>query len=114
MAAIEVKKYKNDPKSFYSYLWQAKVKEISFQHTGPSNLKLLDIVFESTGDDSIPAELLIRLETPMSEINAFLNKLIEAIDHPKPHPWDEDLFDKAVTGKTVRELNEELMNKYVK
>ena len=38
-----------------------------------------------------------------------LDKLVQAIEHPMPHPWNEDKFYKAVTGKTVREENELLI-----
>jgi len=112
MESIKVKQYKNDPRSFFTYLDSARAKEIAFQHTESPELKLLDIVFEIVLDDSRPAEFLIRLETPMSEVQNLLNKLVQAIEHPMPHPWDEDKFDRAVTGKTIRERNEELLRKY--
>jgi hypothetical protein len=107
MESIKVKQYKNDPKSFFTYLGSARVKEIAFQNTESPDLKLLDIVFETDLEDHHPAEFLIRLETPMAEVRSLLKKLIQAIKYPVPHPWDEDKFDKAVTGKTVRERNEE-------
>jgi hypothetical protein len=110
--SIKVKQYKKDPKSFFTYLGSARAKEIAFQHTESRDLKLLDIVFEVALDDQSPAEFLIRLETPMAEVGNLLNKLVQAIEHPMPHPWDEDKFDRAVTGKTVRERNEELLRKF--
>jgi hypothetical protein len=48
----------------------------------------------------------------MTEVRDLLNKLIQAIEHPMPHPWDEDKFDRAVTGKTIRERNEELLRRF--
>ena len=112
MDTIKVKQYKNDPRSFFTYLGSARAKEIAFQHTESPDLKLLDIVFEIALDDHRPAEFLIRLETPMTEVRTLLNKLVQAIEHPMPHPWNEDKFDRAVTGKTVRERNEELLRKF--
>ena len=109
MESIKVKQYKKDPRSFFTYLGSARAKEIAFQHTDNPDLKLLDIVFETVLDDHRPAEFLIRLETPMTEVQTLLDKLVQAIEHPMPHPWDEDKFDKAVTGKTVREENELLI-----
>ena len=114
MKSIEVKQYKDDPQSLYSYLGQAGIKAVTFQHTEDPKLKLLDIAFEIRLDSKLPAEFLIRIETPMSEINALLEKLTQAIKNPKPHPYDEDLFDRAVTGKTLRKRNEELVKKYLK
>jgi len=114
MESIKVKLYKDDPSSLYSYLGQAGIKAVTFQHTEDPNLKLLDIAFEMRLDSKLPAEFLIRLETPMNEIKALIKKLMEAIKNPKPHPYDEDLFDRAVTGKTLRERNEELVKKYLK
>jgi hypothetical protein len=107
--SINVKQYKNDPRSFFTYLGSARAKEIAFQHTESPDIKLLDIVFEVTLDDHCPAEFLIRLETPVTEVQTLLHKLVQAIEHPMPHPWDEDKFYRAVTGKTVREENELLI-----
>ena len=109
MDSIKVKPYKNDPSSFFTYLGEARAKEIALQHTDSRGSALLDIVFEVDLGDHRPAELLIRLETPLAEVRALLDKLGQAIQHPKPHPWDEDKFDKAVTGRTVREQNEEML-----
>jgi hypothetical protein len=109
MDSIKVGQYKNDPRSFFTYLGSARAKEIAFQPTESPDLKLLDIVFEIVLDDQRPAEFLIRLETPMSEMRTLLNKLGQALKHPKQHPWDEDKFDRAVTGRTIRERNEELL-----
>jgi hypothetical protein len=112
MESIKVRQYKNDPRSFFTYLGSARGKEIAFQHTENPDVKLLDIVFEVALDDHRPAEFLIRLETPMTEVRDLLNRLIQAIEHPMPHPWDEDKFDRAVTGKTIRERNEELLRRF--
>lgn len=109
MNTIKTKEYKNDPRSFFTYLGSARAKEIAFQHTESPDLKLPDIVFEIVLDDHRPAEFLIRLETPMTEVRNLLTKLVQAIEHPRPHPWDEDKFHKAVTGKTIRESNEEFL-----
>ncbi|MBM4287911.1 MAG: hypothetical protein FJ135_07140 [Deltaproteobacteria bacterium] len=98
MEPIYVGKYKDDPNYWCSYLGRARIKEIIFQHT-ETNLTLLDILFEITDEDGHPAEFLIRLETPITEIDAFLNKLREAIDHPKPHPYHPDLFYEAISRK---------------
>jgi hypothetical protein len=112
MDSIKVEQYKNDPNSFFIYLGAARAKEIAFQHTESPDLKLLDIVFEVFLDDHRPAELLIRLETPMTEVKTLLNRLVQAIDHPKPHPWIEDKFYRAVTGKTfLDQRNEELLGR---
>ena len=56
MESIKVKQYKNDSKSFFTYLGSARAKEIAFQHTENPDLKLLDIVFETVLDDHRPAE----------------------------------------------------------
>jgi hypothetical protein len=112
MDAIKVKQYKNDPRSFFTYLGPARAKEITFQHTENPDFKLLDIVFEIVLDDQLPAEFLIRLETSMTEVRTIINKLVQAIDHPMPHPWYEDKFDRALTGMTNRERNEDLLKKY--
>lgn len=111
MESIKVKQYKNDPKSFFTYLGSARAKEIAFQHTENPDLKLLDIIFETALEDHHSAEFLIRLETSMTEVRSLLKKLTQAIERPMPHPWDEDKFDKAVTGKSTRECNEELLKK---
>jgi hypothetical protein len=114
MKAIEIKPYQKDPKSFFAYLGSAQVKAIVYQSTENSNIDLLDIVFATALDDNYTAELLSRLETSMQEMNYFLNKLKEALQNPKPHPYDEDLFDKAVTGQTGRERNKNLLKSYFK
>ena len=103
MKSINVSAYKNDPKSLYTYLGAARVKTITFQHTENPKYKLLDILFETVLDDQTRSEFLIRLETSMVEIQTLFEELTHAIKNPKPHPWDEDLFDKAVIGKTTRE-----------
>lgn len=112
MESIKVKQYKNDPRSFFTCLGAARAKEIAFQHT-ESDFKLLDIIFEVVLDGQRHTESLIRLETPMTEVRSLLNKLVSAIEHPMPHPWDADKFDRAVTGKTVRERNEELLKDFI-
>lgn len=112
MEPIKVRPYKNDPRSFFTYLGAARVKEVAFQHTESPELKLLDIIFEIPLDDHNASEFLVRLETPMPEVQALLNKLVQAVEHPMPHPWDEDKFYKAVTGETVREQNEVLLKKF--
>ncbi|MGO9613912.1 MAG: hypothetical protein ACLPX5_12870 [Dissulfurispiraceae bacterium] len=101
MESITVDQYINDPRSFFTYLGSARVKEIAFQHTENPDHKLLDIVFEILLDDHHPAEFLIRLETHMTEVQNMLNKLAQAIEHPMPHPWDEDKFEKAVIGEIL-------------
>ena len=64
-------------------------------------------------DNGCRAEFLIRLETTMEAIQSLSTKITEAMECPKPHPWDEDLFHKAVTGKTMREQTEELLRDYL-
>ncbi len=109
MDSIKVKQNKTDPRSLYTYLGRASVKTVTFQHTERETNKLLDIVFEVVLDDERHCEFLIRLETPMGSIRSFIDKLRDAVKHPKPHHWDGDLFHKAVTGKTPREQMEELV-----
>ena len=112
MESIKVKQYKNGPRSFFTYFGAARAKEIAFQHT-ESDFKLLDIIFEVVLDGQHHAEFLIRFETPMTEVRGLLNKLVRAIEHPMPHPWDTDKFDRAVTGKTVRKRNEEVLKNFI-
>jgi len=109
MDSIKVKQNKSVPGSLYTYLGPASVKTVTFQHTGKATNKLLDIVFEVILDDERHSEFLIRLETPMSSIRSFIDKLRDAVKHPMPHPWDGDLLHKAVTGKTPRQQMEELI-----
>ena len=103
MKSIQAKPFKNDDRSLYIYLGAAEVKDVSLQHTEHPDANLLDIEFETTLDEGRHAKFLIRLETTMSAIRDLQIKIAEAIDQPKPHPWDEDPFDKAVTGKTWKE-----------
>ena len=113
MNTLEPKPFKNDGRSFYTYLGPVTVKDVSLQHTERSTANLLDIVFEVALGDRCRAEFLIRLETTMEAIQSLSTKITEAIKNPKPHPWDEDPFDKAVTGKTVRGRNEESLRDYL-
>lgn len=113
MEAITTEPYKNDLKSFFTYLGKARIKAVTFQHTEERDQKLLDIVFEIPLKDGHLSEFLVRLETKMTEVNNLIYKLTEAVKNPKPHPWNEDLFQKAVTGTTNKEVNEELMRKYL-
>jgi len=107
MKSVNVREYKTDSNSHFVYLGQAKAKAIEFQHTEDRNIRLLDIVFEVPLENQEPCEFLIRLETYSEEIRMFQDKLNYAIEHPVPHPSDDDLFHKAVTGSTPREkLNE--------
>jgi hypothetical protein len=91
MDSIRVKPYKNDPRSYFSYLGRASIL-----------------------DDGLPAELLLRLETPFKEIQGFVEKLNQAIASPRAHPNRDDLFNKAVTDSTPREDCEELLKKFMK
>lgn len=56
---------------------------------------MLDIIFEVVLNGQRHAEFLIRLETPMAEVRSLLNKLVRAIEHPMPHPWDANKFDRG-------------------
>ncbi|MBE3139383.1 MAG: hypothetical protein IMZ53_02245 [Thermoplasmata archaeon] len=114
MDSIRVKPYKNDPRSYFSYLGRASIKAIDFQGIESASLALLDIVFVSNLDDGFPAELHFRLETPFKEIKGFVEKLNQAIASPRAHPNRDDLFNKAVTGSTPREDCEELLKKFMK
>ena len=109
MKSVNVKQYKKDSKSHFVYLGQAKAKAIEFQHTENRNIRLLDIVFEVPLEDQQSCEFLIRLETSPEEISMFQEKLSYAIEHPVPHPSDNDLFEKAVVGMTSREREDGLL-----
>ena len=111
MKAINVGYNKKDGRSRFVYLGAAKVNIIEVQHT-EINQQLLDIVFEVPLEDQEPCEFLIRLETTSEEIVTFHDKLQYAIEHPVPHPWLNDIFQKAVTGSTPKELQDELLKKY--
>lgn len=112
MKSIQAKPFKNDDRSLYIYLGSAKAKDVSLQHTEHPDANILDITFETALDEERNAKFLIRLETTMSAIRELKMKIAESIDQPKPHPWDEDPFDKAVTGKTGKERIEESILKH--
>ncbi len=42
MESIKVKQYKNDPRSFFTYLGLARAKEIAFQHTESADDEKMD------------------------------------------------------------------------
>jgi hypothetical protein len=110
MKQIKVGHNKIDSRSRYVYLGSATAKAVEMQPT-ETNLRLLDIVFEVPLEEQEPCEFLIRVETSSMEVLAFLEKLRYAIDHPLPHPWENDLFDKAVTGKTFREVMSSVLHR---
>lgn len=109
MKEIKVGHYKNDDKSRYVYLGEAKVKGIEMQPTENQMNKILDIIFEVPLEFREPCEFLIRLETKFEDIRQLFEKLSFALQNPKHHPNLEDLFDKAVTGHTSREYGEKLL-----
>ena len=102
MKAIDVGHYKADNRSRFVYLGAARVKAVELQHTERGE-RLLDIVFEVPLEDQEPCEFLIRLETSAREVAALHDELQYAIQHPLPHPWENDLFSKAVSGMTPRQ-----------
>lgn len=103
MKSVNVGQYKKDPRSQFVYLGQAEAKAIECQHTENPNIQLLDIVFEVPLEDQETCEFLIRLETHSEELRILQRKLSYAIEHPIPHPADNNLFHKAVTGMTLSE-----------
>ena len=109
MKSVNVGQYKNDRNSHFVYLGQAKAKAIEFQHTENRNIRLLDMVFEVPLEGRNSCEFLIRLETDSEEINLLQKKLDYAIENPVPHPSDNDLFHKAVTGMTPKEKMESVI-----
>ena len=109
MKEINVGHYKNDNRSRYVYLGEARVKTIEMQQTEKRMIGLLDIVFEVPLDIHESCEFLIRLETKFEKINEFQDKFAIALKNPMPHPNLSDLFDKAVMGATPRKLMEKLI-----
>jgi len=114
MESIEVGHYKKDKRSRYVYLCAARVKTAELQGTEEKGIVLLDAVFEVPLENSPPCEFLIRLETAREALLDLSEKLSYALEHPKPHPWQHDLFYKAVTGQTPFEEGMELVKKYAK
>ena len=112
MVEIQIYPYKKNPRAFHTYLGAAKIKSIYFQGTENPKLNLLDITFTVSNDSEYPAEFMIRLETPMSEILDLIEKLNYATQNPKPHPWMEDPYEEAVLGVTSYE-NKELLSLYL-
>jgi len=109
MKTIQVGRYKTDNRSRFVYLGAARVKAVELQPTERGQ-RLLDIVFEVSLEDQEACEFLIRLETSAREVASLHDKLEYAIEHPLPHPWENDLFSKAVSGVTPREYLSSILN----
>ena len=109
MEEIKVGHYKNNDKSRYVYLGEAKVKGIEMQPTENRMIGILDIIFKIPLEFREPCEFLFRLETKIDYIHQFLEKLSFAFQNPKRHPNPDDLFQKAVAGSTPRETGEKLI-----
>ena len=113
MESINVRCYKNDEMSNYVYLGAARVKAVEIQPTERREYGLLDLVFEVPLEGREPAEFLIRLETFSAQVVELRDKIHFAINHPRPHPWSDDLFSKAVTGMTPREQHETILREFL-
>jgi len=109
MDEIQVGRYEEDNRSCYVYLGEARVKAVEVQPT-ESHHRLVDIVFEVPLEKERTAEFLLRLETAPDKVDELVRRLREAIANPKPHPWQHDLFAKAVTGMTPRERMEQYVD----